>query len=279
MPANLCEGSLQQRVQALRQQLDGGQAARVCTDQLISSGCAALDGLLPTRGFVPGTLVEWLTDRCGSGAGTLAMIVARQACRQQSEQPQQQKALVVMDRLKRFYPPAAVAWGIDPQKLIVLRAPNVQDELWALDQALRCRGVAAVWAFLDRLDVRAFRRLQLAAETGGALGLLMRPAHVRGQPTWSDAQLLVQPQTQATQLKQAHSKQISDSQIGRGFNVSLLRCRGHSGRGTIEGANVEVEIDEQGKLKEVKRRRHETGSLHLASRLAHPTAHRRSARA
>ena len=63
-----------------------------------------------------------------------------------------------------------------------------RDELWALDQALRCPGVSAVWTWIDRLDPPAFRRLQLAAETGRTLGLLVRPASVRGRPTWSDVQ-------------------------------------------------------------------------------------------
>ena len=36
---------------------------------------------------------------------------------------------------------------------------------------LRCGGVAAVWASLESVDDRTFRRLQLAAEEGGALGL------------------------------------------------------------------------------------------------------------
>src|SRR5438046_2055876 len=142
-------------------------------DRPISTGSPALDRLLPSGGLRRGTLVEYLTSAAGSGAGTLALAAAREACREG-------QALVVLDRqvggdgtrnvpATYFYPPAAAAWGIDPAKLLVLRPASEADALWAFDQALRCPGVGAVWATCDRLDVRDFRRLQLAAECGRTL--------------------------------------------------------------------------------------------------------------
>src|SRR5437879_823888 len=89
---------------------------------------------------------------------------------------------------ERPIPSGTVAWGIDLSAVLVLRPANEADALWALDQALRCPGVGAVWAVCDRLDVRDSRRLQLAAECGGTLGLFIRPARLRGQPTWADVQ-------------------------------------------------------------------------------------------
>jgi len=49
--------------------------------------------------------------------------------------------------------------------------------------------VAAVWGMIDRLDGRAFRRLQLAAQAGHTLGLFLRPPSARGQPSWADVRL------------------------------------------------------------------------------------------
>ena len=127
---------------------------------IVSSCCEALDRLLPAGGFRRGTLVEWLSNSSGSGAGTLAMLVARQAALEGG-------AVVVMDRHHWFYPPAAAALGVDLEHVIIVRPDTARDEIWALDQSLRCPGVAAVWSSLgDQLDQRDFRRLQLAAEIG-----------------------------------------------------------------------------------------------------------------
>jgi protein ImuA len=79
------------------------------------------------------------------------------------------------------------------EQLIVVRAGNAAANLWALDQALRCRAVAAVLAWPEKLDGRVFRRLQLAAEEGGGLGLLIRPDAARYDPSWADVRILVEP--------------------------------------------------------------------------------------
>ncbi len=49
------------------------------------------------------------------------------------------------------------------------------ERLWAIDQALRCPGVACVIADGRGIDMAGSRRLQLAARAGGTLGLLARP--------------------------------------------------------------------------------------------------------
>jgi hypothetical protein len=102
----------------------------------------------------------------------------------------------VIDRRQTFYPPAAAAWGIDLARLLVIHPRTARDELWAAVESLRSPAVAAVWAEIERLDNRAFRRLQLAAHAGRTLGLLLRPASVRGQPSWADVRLEVRGELQ-----------------------------------------------------------------------------------
>jgi protein ImuA len=183
----LLNGSSRQIAAALQEEIRRMEGARPVArdDAPLSAGCAALDRLLPDGGLRRGWLTEWLGVE-GGGAGTLALIAAREACLDGG-------ALVVMDRGRRFYPPAAAALGIDLEATIVVRPQNLKDELWALDQALRCGGVAAVWAPLESVDDRTFRRLQLAAEEGGGVGFLVRPATLRNHPTWSDVQFWVEP--------------------------------------------------------------------------------------
>lgn len=191
---------------------------------VISSGCPSLDQALPEKGFRSGTLVEWLAAGDGSGAAMLALLAASQACRQEG-------AVVVLDRTGEFYPPAAVGLGIEPRRLIVVYPGSKADHDWALDQSLRCSAVAAVVAWPDALggtlDGRTFRRLQLAAEEGGSLGLLIRPETVRRQPSWADVRLLVEPLPTAAPYAQR-----------RRLRVFLLRCRGGASERQVK---VEVE--------------------------------------
>ena len=253
-------------------------------ERVISTGSPALDRLLPAGGLRPGTLVEYLTASTGSGSGTLALAAAREACREG-------RALVVLDAgtltrrasegscLCRFYPPAAAAWGIDLSAMLVLRPTNEADALWALDQALRCPGVGAVWAACDRLDVRDFRRLQLAAECGGTLGLLLRPARLRGQPTWADVQWEVRPKSK---VQGPRSKVIKPWTLDRPASrvprlwtvcVELVRCRGGTG-----GKVVILELDERaGIWREVSDEA--THTMPVSAPVADPIRHGRSRRA
>ena len=211
----------------------------------ITSGCGPLDRLLPWGGLRRGALVEWLAEGEGAGAATLAMLAAREAARQGG-------AVVVLDACGEFYPPAAVRLGIEPERLLVVQTTSPADHAWALDQVLRCPGVAATVAYPEqlggRLGGRSFRRLQLAAEQGGGLGLLLRPAAVRGEPSWGDARLLITP------------KPAAGTDAVRRLNIELLRCRGGTG-----GGSVDVEWDD------------ETCTMRLATELAHPTACGRAA--
>jgi protein ImuA len=266
-------------VDALRQQIAHWERTRRPQETPVSSGVKALDQVLPGGGFHRGTLVEWLAAGDGCGAASLAMVAAREACRDAG-------ALVVLDRTGEFYPPAVRRLGIDPQGLMVVRAANEADHAWALDQALRCPAVAAVVAWPrptcgrcpegTRLAAKMFRRLQLAAEQGGSLGLLIRPEQVRHEPSWADVRILVEAvgscrlsvgscqfghHPKDGRVRDADNCQLAtDNSFRFLLKVQLLRGRGGAG-----GGSVEVEIG------------NETRTLHLASQLAAAADRRRAA--
>jgi len=99
--------------------------------------------------------------------------------------------IVLIDTHGDFYPPAAEAFGISLDRLIVLRVRRAKDALWAAEQSLRSPAVGAVIAPLNDLDERDSRRLQLAAERSGCLGLILRPAHRRAK-SFAAVQMLVE---------------------------------------------------------------------------------------
>jgi hypothetical protein len=161
-------------------------ARRRNTTAVVSTGYAVLDRFLPQGGLHRGTLAEWVAREQGSGATTLALTAARQACGETG-------TLVVVDGRRTFYPLAAAACGIDLSRLLIVRPQHDRDESWAIDQALRSGGASAVLAWPEKLDDHLFRRLQLAAETGETLGLFLRSAHALAEPSWAEVRWLVEP--------------------------------------------------------------------------------------
>jgi protein ImuA len=74
-----------------------------------------------------------------------------------------------------LFAPGLSAQGLPPGRLIVVRAGPRDARLWALEEALRSPGLAAVLAEVDRLTLTQSRRLQLAAEAKGVTAFLLRP--------------------------------------------------------------------------------------------------------
>jgi hypothetical protein len=246
-------------VQQLRRQLGRWEATPSKGAGVFSSGTAAIDRLLPDSGLRHGMLVEWLGGEwsgaeeqkgnggvrqknrsycstalpllCSSCAVTLSLLSAREACREGGE-------LVVIDRRQAFYPPAAAAWGIDLARLIVLHPRTVRDELWAAVESLRSSAVAAVWGTIDRLDNRTFRSLQLAAQAGRTLGVLLRPGGARGQPSWADVRLGVSPSPVVRGPWHSYNGPRT-TDYGDCVQVRVLRLRG--GRA---GGLARLEIDD-----------------------------------
>ena len=177
-----------------------------------------LDGVLPGGGIRRGSLVELLDERAGCGTETIAAVLTRTVC-------QIPGVVVVVDRDGEFYPPALAAWGIGFDRQIVVRAENDADAVWAADQALRSWAAVAVWLWTDRLTQPDYRRLQLSAMEGGAIGVLFRVARAGGQPTGADLQLAVEPRP---------------SGRGRMLHVEVTRCRGG-----VPGSAAEVCIRSQ----------------------------------
>ncbi|MFO0901341.1 MAG: hypothetical protein U0836_28270 [Pirellulales bacterium] len=179
--------------------------------------------------------------------------------------------VVVVDRQGEFYPPAARGLGLSLTELIVVRPRSERDERWVVDQSLRCRGVAALVAWPERLDGRTFRRWQLAAEAGGCLGLLLRPERARREPSWAEARLWVEPRPsvgwgealRAPPLAwplDPGSVGLAPHPTGRRVGVEVLHARGGA-----TGRSVELEIDDA------------THAVRVAPPLAAATVPRRSA--
>lgn len=73
-----------------------------------------------------------------------------------------------------LYGPGLAHYGISPERCLHIRAPDDKALLWAVEEIARSKATACVVAETNKLDLLNSRRLQLAAEAGGGIVLLVR---------------------------------------------------------------------------------------------------------
>lgn len=152
---------------ALRRALGRRQISSVCNRRLCT-GLDGLDEIAPQGAFQCGAVHELLWPQKSIYPTSLALLLAVAAQKNGG-------AVAWSDPNRELYLPALSAAGIDLGRLILLRCRNRADQLWAIAECLRCLGVCMTIAAVDRLGQIDARRLQLAAERGGGVGLFMRP--------------------------------------------------------------------------------------------------------
>lgn len=161
--------------------LERANSVRQAGKATVPTGLPAIDALLPEGGLLTGALHEIEAGAAPSGRvaahdgaalGFAAHLLGRFAsvapgtllwCRRPSG---------VFDAPP--YAPALAAW-FDPARLLVVTARRDEDVFWAMEEGLRCPGIAAVLGETRATDATAGRRLSLAAEKSGVPALLLRP--------------------------------------------------------------------------------------------------------
>lgn len=141
-------------------------------------GVPAIDARLPGGGL-PRIGVHEVIAAPGPGAGFAAALAGRIA-RLEGAHLESGGPVLWITRQAELYGPGLAAFGLAPERLIVVQAGHETDVLWALEEGLRTHGLAAVVGELHGLDLTAGRRLQLAAEAGGGTGLVLRPQETTG---------------------------------------------------------------------------------------------------
>ncbi len=211
--------------QTLQDILEQGLVSRVAAQQsapapaACPSGIAPLDQALPggglglgmthewilEAGFAPGDwrppllLMTWLASRAAADSGLVILIGRR--------------CWTSAWMLRRV--------GLDLATCILVEPHDEDQRLWAIDQCLRCPGVSAVLADASGLDMGSSRRLQLAAEAGGGLGLLARmPEEVKSLSA-AATRWVVSPRVSET-------KRVS-------WKVELRRCKAGASWGLWSG--------------------------------------------
>src|ERR1700677_5196073 len=156
-----------------------------------STGKSALDARLPGGGWPTASLIEVLLDDTGLGEVQL-LLPALVACQRSAVQSSGDAPwLVWIAPPHEPYAPALAQQGIDLGRLLVVRPTTDTEALWAAEQALSSGVCAAVLLWLKGTDDRWLRRLKLAAEAGGSLGVLFRPERHRFESSPAALRLLL----------------------------------------------------------------------------------------
>jgi protein ImuA len=170
---------LREQVRRLERAHSAGRAGQAA----VPLGLPAIDALLPEGGLLTGALHEIeagpapsgrVAAHDGAALGFAAFLLGlfKRGTLLWCRQPTGRSMGGASDAPP--YAPALAAW-FDPARLLMVTARRDEDLFWAMEEGLRCPGVAAVLGETCAADPTAGRRLSLAAEKSGVPALLLRP--------------------------------------------------------------------------------------------------------
>jgi protein ImuA len=213
--------------------LEGSPARKSHT---LPFGILEIDESLPGGGMAYGALHEVAGGAAGTVDGAAAaLFVAGIAGRTKG------KVLWCLSRPDLFAPAISQA-GLHPDRVIYCEADREEDVLASFEEGLSHGGLGAVVGEVVRLPMLASRRLQLAAEKSGSMGLALRrwrrqnEASDYGQPTAS---------TTRWRVSVLPSEPLPVAGVGRArWLVELMRAKGaESGEWQVGACDGQGRID------------------------------------
>ncbi|HYW57236.1 MAG TPA: translesion DNA synthesis-associated protein ImuA [Polaromonas sp.] len=164
-------------------------AMDVALGRTTDTGYITLNAVLPGGGWPVGALIELLQTSPGSEWNLLTPALARQDA---DKSGGAQGPVVLVDAPYQPFGPALAAQLLDPNRLLCVQAGVAAAQLWATEQALRCTDVAAVLAWLPRVQMPQLRRLHIAAQEHGKLLFVFRPVVARAESSPAPLRVVLQ---------------------------------------------------------------------------------------
>ena len=153
--------------EALRRAIQGIEEAGSPGRPRLPLGVPEIDRALPGGGLRTGCIHEVTGDEAATGF--CAALLARAG-----GGGGRGGSLLWLARGDDLYAPGLVRYGIGAGGMVVVSGLHSQaDMLWAMEEALRCRAVRGVVAETGGIGLTAGRRLMLAAEGTGVVGLML----------------------------------------------------------------------------------------------------------
>jgi len=218
---------LRERIQRI-QRIEGGATG---PRPALPFGIKQIDGRLPGGGLARGALHEVAGGGEGAvNAAAAGLFVAGIAARTKG------KVLWCVTR-RDLFAPAIEQAGLSHNRVIFVEAGDDKDLLACFEEGLRHGGLGAAVAEVAKLSMTTSRRLQLAAEASGGIGIAIR--RWRRQTEAAD---FGQPTAAVTRWRVSAlpSPPLPVPGIGRArWLVELIRCRaGESADFTVEACDA-----------------------------------------
>jgi len=137
--------------------------------QVKGMGLGPLEGAFPNGVFPTGCVHEMLCPSPEHTAATVGLIGGLL-----STLMKQGGACIWISTARKLFPPALKAFSVTPDRIIFIDVQRDRDVLWAMEEALKCEGLAAVIAEVREISFAQSRRLQLAVEDSKVTGFLLR---------------------------------------------------------------------------------------------------------
>ena len=193
-------------------------------ETVISAGAPVIDATLPWGGLPANGLHEIFGD--ATATGFAASLLAR------LDKVKSGAPILWCQTGRELYGPGIAAYGLDPNRVILVHGRNDTDLLWAMEEGLAAPGIAGVVGVLHKVPPIAGRRLQLAAEERGRFGLLLRPLDPQIRPMARAAADLAATSMALTRWRVGASRSepllIGGREAGMGperWRLELQRCR------------------------------------------------------
>lgn len=177
----------------------------------------------PNASFPIGAIHEFISSNMEDAAATCGFVAGLISSIMRSN-----GALIWISASRTIFPPSLKSFGISPDRIIFIDLQKEKQILWAMEEALKCKGLSGVIGEMQELNFTASRRLQLAVEQSQVTGFILRcnPRSINTTACITRWQIT------------AAKSEPADGMPGVGFprwNVELLKVRnGHPGKWQIE---------------------------------------------
>ncbi len=186
-------------------------------------GIEQIDCELPWGGLAWGGIHEWFESKAISNKnkepGTICLLPAYIAAKAWSEKNGNAYITWIgkdcwptpflLQQLKALYPQIETDFS---SCCLFTDPPDKNLKLWAIETALKSQGVCAVIASCETLRFSLSRRMALAAEDGGSVGLFIRPLKDKNTPSAA--------------LSRWQIKSVPSPTEHPRWEIELLKCKG-----------------------------------------------------
>lgn len=182
-------------------------------NKLVDAALGPIKNAFPNQSFPLAAVHEFISTRKEEVAASTGFVAALIAALMQDA-----GATIWISSSRSIFPPALKLFGIAPERVIFINLKKEKEICWAMEEALKCKGLSAVIGEMPELSFTTSRRLQLAVEQSQVTGFILRNNPKNIQTTacvtrWKISSL---------------PSQLADGMPGVGFprwNVELIKVR------------------------------------------------------